>query len=74
MDDFADARGFLAVVTHARLFKSRVGVRYWTLMGFRYFWDKFAARPLLGFGVNVRGPSCDDAVTSEPVVRLWHPG
>ena len=74
MDDFADARGFLHALPQAELFKSRVGLRYWTLMGFRHFWDKFTSRRLPGFGVKVRGPRHDDAVTSEPVVHPRRPG
>ncbi len=54
MDDFTDARGFLEALPQADLFKSRVGLRYWTVMGLRHLWDKPATRPLPGFGVKAR--------------------
>jgi predicted metal-dependent phosphoesterase TrpH len=73
MDDFADARGFLAALRQARLFKARVGLRYWTLMGFRHFWDGLTSRRLPGFGVRVRVPGRDEVAASEPVVHPWSP-
>jgi hypothetical protein len=75
MDDFTDARSFLHALRQADLFKSRVGARYYALMGFRHFWDKFFSRPVPGFARQVRrGRKPSAAVRSEPLVRSERPG
>jgi len=75
MHDFTDAPGFLRALSQADLFKSRVGLRYYALMGLRHFWDRFFSRPLSGFGARVcRPPARDYPVSPAPVVRPRRPG
>ena len=75
MDDFTDAESFLNALRRAELFKSRVGARYYALMGLRHFWDKFCSRPVPGFALKARRERKRGAsVQSEPVVGPGRPG
>jgi hypothetical protein len=74
MDDFADAASFLRALPQADLFKSRVGLRYYGLMGLRHFWDALFPRALPGFGAKLRRRSARRApLPAKPVVRPSRP-